>query len=107
MKNIEDMDEEEMRDVIASESEKSAKDDSDQELSEDERDLKKLEEYRAKLLGGTKGDISEIFRKRDHERKDEINVDFGVGFGEDIGQKLMKEKEERELEKKESNWDKH
>lgn len=105
MKNIEDLDEEELRDVIASESEKS--EDSDRNLSEDEKDLKKLEEYRAKLLGGTKGDISEIFRKRDHEKKDGINVDFGVGFGEDIGQKMLDEKEEREQEKKESNWEKH
>jgi hypothetical protein len=81
----------------------------DEDMSEAEKDVKKLEEYRNKLLGATKGDISTIFRKRDLQTEGgpEMDVHFNVGFGEDIGQKMMDDKEEQETMNKESGWEKH
>lgn len=35
-----------------------------------------------------------------------MDVKFGVGFGEDIGQKILDDKEEQRQNKGESTWDK-
>jgi hypothetical protein len=45
-----------------------------------------------------KGSNDDIFRKRDlQERGDdeELDIKFNVGFGEDVGKKLLDEKKEK------------
>ncbi len=69
------------------------------EDDDDEEAQKKFEAYRKKLLGGLNGpengDISNVYRKRDlqdDENPEELDIKFNVGFGEDIGKKILEEK---------------
>lgn len=78
------MDNDDYKDFIA---------DSNEEDSEDEENnLEKIEDYRQKLLGGLSKD-GDPFRKKDlreqKEDDEEIDVKFDIGFGEDIGKKMI------------------
>jgi hypothetical protein len=55
------------------------------------------------------GDFNDIFKSRDLKGRmgstdKELEIKFNVGFGEDIGQKLIKEKKERAEEDEEGGW---
>lgn len=98
-----DADEEAYKEFLASASED----------EEEEMDRDKVEEYRQKLLGALSdakgGDISEVFRQRDHQQegKDEdIDIKFTSGFGEDLGKKIIKEKKEKKELEGETAWEK-
>ena len=102
--NLED---EEFREFVAETSEEEEEDDED-----DEKNLNKIEEYRNKLLGALKGSDGDIFRKRDlHERAEngdkDLEIKFNVGFGEDVGKKLLAEKKEKKELQHESEWQKY
>ena len=60
------------------------------------------------------GDISEVYRTKDlqgdggdESNKKELDIRFNVGFGEDIGKKLLKEKKDKKDLKGESDWTKY
>ena len=46
-------------------------------------------------------------RERKSEDDEELDIKFNVGFGEDIGRKLLDEKKEKKEKSKESEWDKY
>lgn len=59
------------------------------------------------LSGNKSGDISSVFRKRDLQDDDEdkeLDIKFNVGFGEDVGKKLMQDKKEKKERAGESEW---
>lgn len=90
---------------------------SSEEISEEENEekLNKIDEYRNKLLGalkGADGDFSSTYRKRDFregnsEEEQELDIKFNVGFGEDVGKKLLEDKKEKAELEKESEWQKY
>lgn len=90
-----DDDDEAYREFIASHSE------SEQEEEDDDRD--KIEEYRQKLLGG----LSSTKVEDDDSGQEQLDVKFNVGFGEDIGKRVAKEKKEREEQEEEGAWEKY
>ena len=51
------------------------------------------------MLGGLTGERN--------EESEELDVKFNVGFGEDLGKKIIKEKKEREEEEEETAWEKY
>jgi hypothetical protein len=77
----------------------------EEELEEDDiaGDQDKIDEYRRKLLGALSENKADPFRKRNLQASDdegevesdsdndkELDIKFNVGFGEDVGQKLLK-----------------
>ena len=81
--NRDDVDDEVYREFLASHSESEAE-------SDDEMNTDKIEEYRRKLLGGLSS--AKVDHKRDLQADsdaDELDVKFNVGFGEDIGKKVI------------------
>ena len=81
--NRDDVDDEVYREFLASHSESEAE-------SDDEMNTDKIEEYRRKLLGGLSS--AKVDDKRDLQADsdaDELDVKFNVGFGEDIGKKVI------------------
>ena len=72
---------------------------SETENEEEDDDVDKIEEYRQKLLGGLSGDREESDR--------ELDVKFNVGFGEDLGKKILKDKKEKEEKEEETAWEKY
>lgn len=87
---------------------------SSEEISEEENEekLNKIDEYRNKLLGalkGSDGDFNNTYRKRDLMERNsveeqELDIKFNVGFGEDVGKKLLEDKKEKAELEKESEW---
>jgi NUC153 domain len=85
------------------------------EAEEDDNDPEKIEEYRKKLLGALSGqDAGDQFRKRHLQASDddgevaekkELDIKFNVGFGEDLGSKLIKEKKAKEDLDAETAWE--
>ncbi|CDW77800.1 UNKNOWN [Stylonychia lemnae] len=102
-----DIDEDEFKEFLASGSE--------DEAGMEDQDQDKIEQYRQKLLGalsGASGDIKDVFRKRDLQDDDEnddqqLDIKFNVGFGEDVGKKLLQDKKTRKEEQGESDWQKY
>ena len=93
-----DLDDEAYKEFLASHSESEVEDDSDQ------MDKDKIEEYRRKLLGGLSSDDT---RKRDLQPKDSeaLDIKFNVGFGEDVGKKILADKKLKSQEEKETAWE--
>ena len=65
---------------------------------------------RAKLLGGLAEDKPRKDRRfgdgNDSDRSEELEVNWGIGFGEDIGKKLLQNKEEKQEKKNMSEFQK-
>jgi hypothetical protein len=64
------------------------------------------------LLGALSENKSDPFRKRNLQASDnedsegnELDVKFNVGFGEDIGQKLLKQKKDQQEKEAETAWE--
>jgi hypothetical protein len=93
-----DLDDDAYKEFLASHSESEVEDDSDQ------MDKDKIEEYRRKLLGGLS---SEDTRKRDLQPEDSeaLDIKFNVGFGEDVGKKILADKKLKSQEEKETAWE--
>lgn len=76
-----------------------------EEGQDSETEQQRIEEMRAKLLGGLDNESGDEFKKgRDlqireggdgDESEEELDVKFGIGFGEDIGQKLIEKRDEK------------
>lgn len=66
----------------------------DEAGNEDVRDSAHIEAMRQKLLAGIR---DEPKRHKDLQGSDddELDVQFGIGFGEDIGKKLLNSKKEK------------
>ena len=79
----------------------SESDEASEEGSEaEEREQKRIEEMRQKLLGDIQDDGGEPKRGKlqnedENSQSDELEVNWGVGFGEDIGKNLMEKKREK------------
>ena len=71
-------------------------------------DKDKIEEYRRKLLGALSSDTG---NKRDlqveNSDDEELDIKFNVGFGEDLGKKVLKDKKKKEEEEGETAWEKY
>lgn len=93
----------------------SASEDDDAADQEEDSAHDNIEEYRQKLLGALSSksnDIGDAFRKRDlQERTDadeeELDIKFNVGFGEDVGKKLLSDKKDKREREAESDWQKY
>ncbi len=72
------------------------------ESEEEEMDKDRIEEYRQKLLGGL---TSSKIEGKDLQGDQELDIKFNVGFGEDLGKKVIKEKKERDQKEVESAWE--
>lgn len=79
-------------------------DDDESEQSDDSEDSEKakveqtrIEDIRKKLLSGLTqdNDRGQSKVKNTGSDEEELEVNFGIGFGEDIGEKLLKKKEEK------------
>ena len=71
-------------------------------------DKDKIEEYRQKLLGGlTSSTSNKRDLQADQSEDEQLDIKFNVGFGEDIGKKVIKEKKKREQEEEETAWEKY
>lgn len=94
------------KDLIAG----SSSEDNQQEGSECEDDKQKhIEAMRAKLLGGLDSMTDPYKKNKDLQQgsdDDSMDVQFNVGFGEDIGQKLMTEKKEKKEKAQMSDFQK-
>lgn len=75
----------------------------EEELEEDDMagNQDKIDEYRMKLLGALSENKADPFKKKNHQGSEEegdsddekeLDIKFNVGFGEDVGQKLLKQK---------------
>lgn len=112
--NPDEIDEDEYKEFLASGSE-------NEEVLEDEvaQDKDKVEEYRRKLLGALSDNKSDPFRKRNLQASDDeeeegseqeseeeqLDIKFNVGFGEDVGEKLIKQKKDKADKDKETAWE--
>lgn len=90
------------KDLIAGSSDEQSESGSDAEENQ-EKEQKRIEEMRRKLLGGldTIGGANDNYRRNktlqgqgsdfpeDSDEAQALQVKFGVGFGEDIGEKLL------------------
>jgi hypothetical protein len=68
-----------------------------------------IEAMRKKLLSGLQADTGEYKHKRDLQDSgddEELDVQFGIGFGEDIGQTLLDKKAEKKEEANKSDFQK-
>lgn len=61
----------------------SSEEDDSVEGADSEQDQANIEEMRAKLLGGISSNNNK--RNKDLQGHDDLDVQFGVGFGVDIG----------------------
>lgn len=100
--NRDDLDDDAYKEFLASHSESEVEE-------EDSMDKDKIEEYRRKLLGGLSSN-NDDFRKRDLQaeqdsQEDELNIKFNVGFGEDVGKKILAEKKQKKEEQQETAWE--
>merc|ERR1712166_141468 len=77
------------------------------ESSEESGDDKaaKVAEMRAKLLGEDI-DFTGAGKNRGEKREDGLNVQFGIGFNEDIGETLAAEKAEKKSKKDMTDFEK-
>ena len=105
--NRDDLDDEAYKEFLASHSESEA---SDNEGDDDDMDNDKIEEYRRKLLGGLSS--AKVGGKRDlqygddsDDDGDKLDVRFNVGFGEDIGKKIIADKKQKREVEGETAWD--
>lgn len=87
------------REFLASQSESEAEED-------DDMNRDKIEEYRQKLLGSLSTGTS---NKRDLQvdQDEDLDIKFNVGFGEDLGKKILQEKKEKKEKQDETAWDKY
>ena len=92
------------KDFIAGSSDEEVSDDAAEGSEAEEKEQTRIESMRAKLLGGLTNDKPAKDRRNDDEgaddesnsdRSEELEVNWGIGFGEDIGKKLIKDKEEK------------
>ena len=93
------------KDFIAGSSDESVSDDAAEGSEAEEKEQARIESMRAKLLGGLTDDKPGKGKRNDDDSVDydainsdvgeELEVNWGVGFGEDIGKKLIREKEEK------------
>jgi hypothetical protein len=103
--NRDDLDEDAYREFLASHSES--------EAEEEERDQDQIEEYRRKLLGALSSSNDnnqhDSGRQRDlqvgDDKEEELDIKFNVGFGEDVGKKILKDKKEKKELEKETAWE--
>jgi len=89
----------------------------EEELEEDDiaKDQDKIDEYRRKLLGALSENKADPFRKRNLQASDEeegdsdddkeLDIKFNVGFGEDVGQKLLKQKKDKSEQDADTAWE--
>jgi hypothetical protein len=97
--NSDDLNESDYKEFLASGTEDEA------DLEGDQMSKDQIEEYRRKLLGALSsetgsGGATDTFRKRALQDDDgadgkQLDVKFNVGFGEDLGQKLIDKKKEK------------
>jgi hypothetical protein len=108
--NRDDLDDEAYKEFLASHSESEASDGGD---DDEDMDTDKIEEYRRKLLGGLSS--AKVGDKRDlqyggggddsDDDGDKLDVKFNVGFGEDIGKKVIADKKLKKQAEGETAWD--
>lgn len=77
-----------------------------------EDNQRRADEYRQKLLGSLKQSGGDNYKKSylnmsKGEDDPELNIKFNVGFNEDIGQKLISEKKDKQAKNKESPWEEY
>lgn len=100
--NRDDVDDDAYKEFLASHSESEASEG-------EEMDKDKIEEYRRKLLGGlsTSNDglkKSNLQAEEDSD-EDKLDIKFNVGFGEDVGKKILTEKKQKKEENDETAWE--
>ena len=100
--NRDDVDDDAYKEFLASHSES--------EVSEgEEMDKDKIEEYRRKLLGGLTT-TNDGFKKtnlqaEEDSDEDKLDIKFNVGFGEDVGKKILTDKKQKKEENDETAWE--
>ena len=94
--NRDDLDDDAYKEFLASHSESEASGGSDGEMM----DKDKIEEYRRKLLSGLSSNNDNNNRRdlQAGEESDELDIKFNVGFGEDVGKKILTEKKHKKEE---------
>ena len=82
-------------------------DEADSQIEGDRMDRDQIEDYRRKLLGALSDNkVDDPFRKRALQQSDEeLDIKFNIGFGEDVGEKILKSKKEIEDKEAETAWE--
>lgn len=100
--NRDDVDDDAYKEFLASHTESEASE-------AEEMDKDKIEEYRRKLLGGlsTSNDDARKSNLQVEEDSDEdkLDIKFNVGFGEDVGKKILTLKKQKKEEHDETAWE--
>lgn len=100
--NRDDVDDDAYKEFLASHTESEASE-------AEEMDKDKIEEYRRKLLGGlsTSNDDARKSNLQVEEDSDEdkLDIKFNVGFGEDVGKKILTHKKQKKEERDETAWE--
>lgn len=100
--NRDDVDDDAYKEFLASHTESEASE-------AEEMDKDKIEEYRRKLLGGlsTSNDDARKSNLQVEEDSDEdkLDIKFNVGFGEDVGNKILTHKKQKKEEHDETAWE--
>ncbi len=100
--NRDDVDDDAYKEFLASHTESEASE-------AEEMDKDKIEEYRRKLLGGlsTSNDDARKSNLQVEEDSDEdkLDIKFNVGFGEDVGKKILTQKKQKKEERDETAWE--
>jgi len=100
--NRDDVDDDAYKEFLASHTESEASE-------AEEMDKDKIEEYRRKLLGGlsTSNDDARKSNLQVEEDSDEdkLDIKFNVGFGEDVGKKILTHKKQKKEEHDETAWE--
>lgn len=100
--NRDDVDDDAYKEFLASHTESEASE-------AEEMDKVKIEEYRRKLLGGlsTSNDDARKSNLQVEEDSDEdkLDIKFNVGFGEDVGKKILTHKKQKKEERDETAWE--
>ncbi len=92
-------DDEAYREFLASQSESEAEED-------EEMDRDKIEEYRQKLLGSLSTSNTNQ-RDLQVDKDENLDIKFNVGFGEDLGKKVLQEKKDKKQKEDETAWEKY
>jgi hypothetical protein len=102
--NRDDVDDDAYKEFLASHSESEASEG-------EEMDKDKIEEYRRKLLGGLSttnddgGARKSNLQAEGDSDEDKLDIKFNVGFGEDVGKKILTHKKQQREEHDETAWE--
>lgn len=105
MENQEALNFNKYKDLIAGSDEESEY--GDEEGSDDSKKEAQLEEMRKKLLGGIQAEDKDHRATKDLQEdsdSEELDINFGVGFGEDIGKTLLAKKADKKEEAQKSEF---